>query len=63
MTNPPKQLTFRVRLLLVAALLLQLVLQISARTRKYYIAAVERDWDYAPSGLNKVKGIKLEDDR
>ncbi|KAL9973398.1 hypothetical protein ACROYT_G019854 [Oculina patagonica] len=31
-------------------------------TRKYYIAAVERKWDYAPSGYNKVKGVKLEDD-
>ena len=33
------------------------------RTRTYYIAAVEQDWDYAPSGLNKAKGIKLADDR
>lgn len=35
----------------------------SGKTREYYIAAVERDWDYAPSGLNKAKGLKLQDDR
>lgn len=35
----------------------------AARTRTYYIAAVEREWDYAPTGYNKIKGIKLEDDR
>lgn len=33
------------------------------KIRKYFIAAVERKWDYAPSGYNNVKGIKLEDDR
>jgi len=27
------------------------------------MAAVERKWDYAPSGFNKVKGVKLENDR
>jgi len=32
-------------------------------TRTYFIAAVEKKWDYAPSGYNKVKGVKLEDDR
>ena len=32
-------------------------------TRTYYIGAVEQEWDYAPSGYNKVKGVKLEDDR
>ena len=36
---------------------------VSSKTRKYYIAAVEKEWDYAPSGYNKVKGIKLEEDR
>lgn len=35
----------------------------SSMTRTYFIAAVERKWDYAPSGYNKVKGVKLEDDR
>ena len=35
----------------------------SIATRTYFIAAVERKWDYAPSGYNKVKGVKLEDDR
>ena len=35
----------------------------ASKTRTYYIAAVEKDWDYAASGYNKVKGVKLEDDR
>jgi len=34
----------------------------SSKTREYFIAAVERDWNYAPSGFNVVKGIKLEHD-
>lgn len=36
---------------------------VSSEIRKHYIAAVERKWDYAPSGYNNVKGVKLEDDR
>ena len=32
------------------------------RKRTYYIAAVEVDWDYAPSGRNILRGVKLEDD-
>ena len=36
---------------------------VSPMTRTYFIAAVEKKWDYAPSGYNKVKGVKLEDDR
>ena len=36
---------------------------VPSTTRTYFIAAVERKWDYAPSGYNKVKGVKLEDDR
>ena len=36
---------------------------VASKTRTYYIAAVEMKWDYAPSGYNKVKGIKLENDR
>ncbi|KAL9973399.1 hypothetical protein ACROYT_G019855 [Oculina patagonica] len=35
---------------------------VASKTRKYYITAVERKWNYAPSGYNKVKGVKLEDD-
>ena len=35
----------------------------SGKTREYYIAAVELDWDYAPSGMNNAKGLKLQDDR
>ena len=34
-----------------------------SRTRDYYIAAVEKDWNYAPTGLNNVKGIPLVNDR
>jgi len=36
---------------------------VSPSTRTYFMAAVERKWDYAPSGYNKVKGVKLENDR
>ena len=41
----------------------QLICHVAAITRTYYIAAVEKEWDYAPSGYNKIKGVKLEDDR
>ena len=41
----------------------QLICHVTAITRTYYIAAVEKEWDYAPSGYNKIKGVKLEDDR
>lgn len=40
----------------------QLICHVAAITRTYYIAAVEKEWDYAPSGYNKIKGVKLEDD-
>ena len=36
---------------------------ISAVTREYYIAAVIREWNYAPSGQNQIKGVALDDDR
>lgn len=36
---------------------------VESKTRRYFIAAVEKKWDYAPSGYNKVKGVRLEDDR
>lgn len=32
-------------------------------TRDYYIGAVEKDWNYAPTGTNNVKGIPLDSDR
>ena len=35
---------------------------VSPKKRTYYIAAIEVDWDYAPTGMNMIKGIKLEDD-
>jgi FtsP/CotA-like multicopper oxidase with cupredoxin domain len=31
-----------------------------SKIRTYYIAADEVEWDYAPSGLNKVMGMKFE---
>ena len=34
-----------------------------SRTREYFIAAVEMDWNYAPTGFNNVKGMPLKDDR
>ena len=34
-----------------------------SRTRDYYIAAVEKDWNFAPTGWNNVKGVQLEHDR
>jgi hypothetical protein len=32
----------------------------SGKVRTYYIAADEVEWDYAPSGLNKMMGMKFE---
>jgi FtsP/CotA-like multicopper oxidase with cupredoxin domain len=31
-----------------------------SKTRTYYIAADEVDWDYAPDGINKMMGMKFE---
>ena len=33
----------------------------SGAVRRYYIAAVELEWDYAPSGLDKISGKPLSD--
>ena len=32
----------------------------SGKVRTYYIAADEVEWDYAPSGINKMMGMKFE---
>lgn len=40
-----------------------LPMMVSSMTREYYIAAVERNWNYAPSGQNKIKGVPLDQDR
>ena len=32
-------------------------------TREYYIAAMVREWNYAPTGLNLIKGVPLNDSR
>ena len=34
--------------------------QSSGKTRTYYIAADEVDWDYAPGGINKMMGMNFE---
>ena len=34
--------------------------QSPGKTRIYYIAADEVDWDYAPGGVNKMMGMKFE---
>ena len=33
----------------------------SGKVRHYYIAAVEVEWDYAPSGQEVLEGIPLEE--
>ena len=60
----------RVQLLLTLAFALLLTLSASsagqpqqqsepsAKTRTYYLAADEIDWDYAPSGMNQISGEK-----
>ena len=32
------------------------------KTRTFYIAAVEKEWDYAPDGRNNLKGIDFDKD-
>jgi FtsP/CotA-like multicopper oxidase with cupredoxin domain len=34
--------------------------QLTGKTRTYYIAADEVDWDYAPGGVNKMMGMKFD---
>jgi len=36
------------------------VAQSPGKTRTYYIAADEVDWDYAPGGINKMMGMKFD---
>ena len=38
-------------------------MMVSAVTREYYIAAVIKEWNYAPSGQDKIKGVPLQNDR
>ena len=33
---------------------------VPSKVRTYYVAADEVDWDYAPSGLNKMMGMKFD---
>lgn len=37
------------------------IAQMTGRVRRYYIAAVEIDWDYAPMKLNIVTGENMTD--
>ena len=39
------------------------MIMVRAVTREYYIAAVIKEWNYAPSGQNQIKGMALQDDR
>lgn len=34
----------------------------AAKTKTYYIAAVEEVWDYAPTGMNNLQGTELDKD-
>ena len=34
----------------------------SRKTRTYYVAAVEEEWDYAPDGKNNLKGTNIDKD-
>jgi len=38
----------------------QVAAQDAPQTHTYYIAADEVEWDYAPSGMNKIMGMKFE---
>lgn len=33
----------------------------TGKTRRYFIAAVEREWDYAPTGKDVFAGVDLKD--
>ena len=35
--------------------------ELSGEVRRYFIAAVEREWDYAPSGKDQLLNKPLED--
>ena len=49
------------KLMAVFALLSGIVFgQPTGKTRDYYIAADEVDWDYAPGGINKMMGVKFD---
>lgn len=49
----------QVLLLLFAPVLMMLTgctSAFAAKTRTYYVAAVEKNWDYAPTGINQISG-------
>jgi hephaestin len=54
-------MTYFFKLALVLVLISPIVFaQSPGKTRTYYIAADEVDWDYAPGGVNKMMGMKFE---
>ena len=54
-------MTHRFKLVALFVLLAPIAFaQPSGKTRTYYIAADEVDWDYAPGGVNKMMGMKFE---
>ena len=42
---------------------LSLVCLVNCKVREYHLAAVELDWDYAPSEMNTLTGVKLDEDK
>ncbi len=46
----------KVLLLLFVTMLIGCTSAIAQQTRTYHIAAVELDWDYAPTGINQISG-------
>ena len=56
-----KNLTHFLKLAAVLVLFSSIVFgQSAGKTRDYYIAADEVDWDYAPGGVNKMMGMKFD---
>ncbi|MBI2882820.1 MAG: multicopper oxidase domain-containing protein [Candidatus Methylomirabilis oxyfera] len=43
-------------LLSLASLLIGCAQTMAAQTRTYFVAAVDLDWDYAPTGINQISG-------
>ncbi len=59
--EPERNLTHFFKLTAVLLLFSSIAFgQSAGKTRAYYIAADEVDWDYAPGGVNKMMGMKFE---
>src|SRR3972149_9356349 len=46
----------KVLLLLFVTMLIGCTSALAQQTRTYHIAAIEVDWDYAPTGINQISG-------